>query len=60
MFAATEYAGEWMINQATWLRFTAKVATGIATYTILACITRMEAFGEAKSIAIGFLKKIFR
>jgi O-antigen/teichoic acid export membrane protein len=60
MFAATEYAGEWMINQATWLRFTAMVATGIATYTLLACITRMEAFGEAKAIATGFLKKIFR
>lgn len=60
MFAATEYVGGWMADKSTAVRFTAKIATGIATYATLACITRMEAFGEAKSIAKGFLTKIFR
>lgn len=59
MFTATEYVGEWMTYQSIGVRFIAMIATGIVTYIVLAFISRMEAFGEAKSIAKGFITKIF-
>lgn len=59
MFTATEYVGEWMTYQLIGVRFIAMIATGIVTYIVLAFISRMEAFGEAKSIAKGFITKFF-
>lgn len=57
MYLATELVGNQIENLAVGLRLAIKIGVGIISYTAIAFITKMEAFGEALAIAKQFLNK---
>ena len=57
MYIATEMVGSQIENLAVGLRLVIKIGVGIISYAAIAFITRMEAFGEALTIAKQFLNK---
>lgn len=57
MYLATELVGYQIENLAVGLRLVIKIGVGIISYATIAFITRMEAFGEALTIAKQFLNK---
>lgn len=57
MYLATELVGYQIENLAVGLRLAIKIGVGIISYAAIAYITRMEAFGEALTIAKQFLNK---
>ena len=57
MYLATELVGYQIENLAVGLRLAIKIGAGIISYTAIAYITKMEAFGEALAIAKQFLNK---
>lgn len=57
MYLATEMVGSQIENLAVSLRLAIKIGVGIISYVTISFITRMEAFGEALTIAKQFLNK---
>lgn len=57
MYFATELVGYQIENLAVGLRLAIKIGVGIISYAAIAYITKMEAFGEALTIAKQFLNK---
>ena len=57
MYLATELVGYQIENLAVGLRLVIKIGVGIISYAAIAYITKMEAFGEALTIAKQFLNK---
>lgn len=57
MYLATKLVGYQIENLAVGLRLVIKIGVGIISYTAIAYITKMEAFGEALTIAKQFLNK---
>lgn len=57
MYLATELVGCQIENLAVGLRLVIKIGVGIISYVAIAYITKMEAFGEALTIAKQFLNK---
>ena len=57
MYLATELVGSQIENLAVGLRLVIKIGVGIISYAAIAFITKMEAFGEALTIAKQFLNK---
>lgn len=57
MYFATEMVGYQIENLAVGLRLVIKIGVGIISYATIAYITKMEAFGEALTIAKQFLNK---
>ncbi len=57
MYIATEMVGSQIENLAVGLRLVIKIGVGIISYVVISFITRMEAFGEALTIAKQFLNK---
>lgn len=60
MYLATETVGYYISDFSVGIRLLIKIFVGIATYATIAILTRMEAFGEVKSIAMQFLNKARR
>lgn len=58
MYFATIWMGSYVADMTVALRLIIKISVGIATYTIIACITHMEAFSEVKTIASQFINKV--
>ena len=57
MYFVTMWIGGYVADMAVALRLLIKISVGIATYTAIACVTGMEAFGEVKTIALQFITK---
>ena len=58
MYFATIWIGKYVADMDVAMRLLIKISVGIATYTTIACVTRMEAFGEVKTIALQFITKV--